>query len=686
MKPTRFLARRHAFAAAACVTPFCAHAQATADATPAPPALPAVVVTGNPLHSADTAAPVSSLAGDALVLRRGSSLGETLDGLPGVASTAFGPNASRPVIRGLDGDRIRMLDNGGASLDASSLSFDHAVPIDPLVIERVEVLRGPAALLYGGSAIGGVVNTLDNRIPRQPASGLSGAVEGRVGGAADERGGAAVLDAGGTGFAVHADAFARRTDDLHVPAFERPVDGGGTERRDRIVNSASDAKGGALGGSLLWDHGYLGASVDTYRNDYGAVAEEDVTIRMKRDRLALAGEVRDLAGPISTVRLQASAADYQHQEVEGTGAVGTTFKNRGGDLRLEAVHARVPLAIGHLDGVFGVQGESSRFAALGEEAFVPTTHTRQWAAFALEQWQLNPRWQFNGGVRLASVTVASEGDADPAAARFGGPVQRRFTPGSAALGAVWKLGGPWQLQANAAYTERAPTSYELYADGVHAATGTYERGDLAQRMERGRNLDVAVQWQQGPDQLKLSAYATRFSNYLALMRSGEPDHVEGTDSFPVYAFEGVRARLFGAELEGRKRLWQGIAGQFDAEGSVDVVRGDNLSAGEPLPRLPPLRATAALAWHREAWQARAEVQRAMRQTRVPADDTATPGWTMVNLSAAYRLAAAGSDTLLFVRLNNLGNALAYNASSIATVRSIAPLAGRSLTAGMRVTF
>lgn len=677
---------RRAVAAAAALTAGVAAAQTSPD--PAPARLPSVVVTGNASHGNELAPPALSLAGDALSMRATSSLGGTLAGLPGVSSTYYGPNADRPVIRGQDGDRIRLLGNGGASLDASSLSYDHAVPIDPLAVERIEVLRGPAALQYGGgSAVGGVVNTIDNRIPRAPVNGLSGTVEGRLGGAANERGGSALLETGGSGFAVHVDAFARKTDDTSVPSFDRPMDDGTVQRRDRIVNSAGDAKGGALGGSLLWDHGYFGASVDTYRNDYGAVAEEDVTIRMKRDRLALGGEVRDLGGPVATLRLQASLADYQHQEVEGDGAVGTTFKNRGGDLRLEAVQARRTLGTGQLDGVFGLQAESARFAALGDEGFVPVTHTRQGAAFVHEQWRLNPAWQFSGALRAESVRVDSNGDADPATVRFGAPVQRRFTPYSAALGSVWRLGGPWQLSANAAYTERAPSAFELYADGVHAATGTYERGNVDQRPERGRTVDVDLQWQQGPDQWKLGAYASRFSNYIALVRTGEPDQVDDDGNpYPVYAFEGVRALLWGLEAEGRKRLWQGV-GQLDLEGSADLVRGDNLSTGEPLPRLAPLRASLALAWQQARWTHRAEVQHALRQTRVPSDDTATPGWTVLNLATSYRLQLGErSDALLFLRLNNVGNALAYNAGTIATVRWLAPLPGRSLSAGLRLTF
>src|SRR5438552_2620511 len=234
-------------------------AQAQAQSQPSLAAAPpsTVVITGNPLGSTDIATPSTVLSGEGLVLRRGSSLGETLDGLPGVSSSYFGPNANRPVIRGQDGDRIRVLSNAGASLDASSLSFDHAVPIDPLVVERIEVLRGPAALLYGGSAVGGVVNTIDNRIPRQRLDIVSGAAEIRLGGAASERGASGLVESGSNRFALHADAFWRNTDDLRVPEFDRPLERGGSERRDRIVNSASKAKGGALGGSLVWDHGYV---------------------------------------------------------------------------------------------------------------------------------------------------------------------------------------------------------------------------------------------------------------------------------------------------------------------------------------------------------------------------------------------------------------------------------------------
>lgn len=650
------------------------------------PSTSTVVVTGNPLGREDLAAPATVLSGDRLLLQRGSSLGETLSEVPGVSSTYFGPNANRPTIRGQDGDRIRVLSNAGASLDASSLSFDHAVPIDPLVVERLEVVRGPAALLYGGSAVGGVVNAIDNRIPKAALDGTTGVVEGRLGGAASERGLSALVESGSDRFGLHADVFKRRTDDLRVPAFDRPLEDGGSERRRRIANSASDAEGGALGGSMLWSTGHAGASVDTYRNTYGAVAEEDVRIRMRRDRVAADGEWRDLPGPFRTLRLQGAHTDYRHEEFDApSGEVGTTFKNRGGDLRIEAVHRPFALPLGTLDGVWGLQAESSRFQALGEEAFVPSTRTRQLAVFGLEEWKASRAWQFSAGLRGERVTVRSEGDAaDAAEPRFGAAAERRFSPRSGSLGATWKPAAGWTVSASAAYTERAPSSYELYANGLHAATGTFERGQPDQSVERGRHLELGAAWQPGQDtHLKLGVFASRFANYISLRPTGEPDIVDDEGhAHPVYAFEGVRARLRGAELEAHHTLRPGL----DLQGQLAVVRGEDLSHGEPLPRIAPLRAGLGVQWTQGAWQMGLQVEHAARQSRVPAHDSATPAWTMVNASVSTRRTLGGLDTLWFLKLQNLGDELAYNAGTIATVRPLAPLPGRSAMAGVRVRF
>lgn len=647
-----------------------------------------IVVTGNPLGRDTLLQPASVLSGPGLSLRRAASLGETLDGLPGVAATGFGPNSSRPVIRGLDGDRVRLLDNGGASVDASSLSFDHAAATDPLVLERVEVLRGPAVLLYGGSATGGVVNGIDNRIPRAPVAGLGGRAELRLGGAASERAAAAVLEAGAGRWAWHADAYTRQGDDLRTPDHPPVEDGTPLGATDRVRNSTARSSGGAVGGGWVSDRGYLGASVETARHRYGVTVEPDVFIRLQRERLALAGEWRALAGPFTQISAQASHTDYQHEEVEGSGEVGTTFDSRGRELRLQARHA----PLGPLTGVVGLQTEGLDFSALGEEAFVPGTRTRSTALFVLEEMNAGPA-VLSLGARSERVRVASEGDApDAAEARFGDATERRFSPFSAALSA--RVGGTqgWQGRLSLGRTERAPAYYELYANGVHVATAAYERGDASLPLERSRHVEAGAGWISGGHGVQFSAWHTRFSSYLALDATGvdiavpgepgEPDEV-----VPEYAFRAVRARLQGLELEAHTR-WSGVAGwpfALALGAGLDWVRGDNLDQGEPLPRLAPRRLRATLEAQGEGWRLGLGLRHSAQQSRVPATDTATPGHTVVDLWASGAL-PLGPETNWFAKLSNLGNELAYSATTLATMRGLSPAAGRALSVGVRARF
>lgn len=623
-----------------------------------------VVITGNPLGRESATQPTSVLSGDGLALRRSGTLGETLDGLPGVSATGFGPNASRPVIRGLDGDRLRLLDNGGASIDASNLSFDHAPATDPLVTERIEVLRGPAALLYGGNATGGVINSIDNRIPKLGAAGLSGRAEVRFGGAAAERAGAAVLEGGSGSWAWHADASGRSGSDQRVPRYTPIEDGVALDPATRVRNSAARSEGGAFGGGYVSANSYLGASVETSRNHYGVTVEPDVFIRMQRDRAALAGEWRALAGPFTQVAVNASHTRYRHEEVEGSGEVGTTFKSSGDDFRLQAHHA----PIGPVRGVIGLQAESLDFSALGEEAFVPSTRTRQQAAFALEEWDTGP-WQLSAGLRAEQVKVAADGGSE-----------RRFSPASASLSAKLGSGEGWQGSLTLGRTERAPAYYELFANGVHVATGAYERGDPTLDTEQSRHVEAGLAWVRGPHQLKANVYQTRFARYIALDATGNE-----VDGVPEYAFRGVRARLQGFELEGKTRVLSGMPVALDLTGNLDQVHGDNLDSGEPLPRLAPLRLRVGLAASAEGWRGGIGVRHNARQDRVPANDSATPGVTALDLWAGGDIAFADA-TSWFAKLDNATNRLAYNATSIVTARGLSPLPGRALTVGLRSRF
>jgi len=650
-----------------------------------------VVITGNPLGRDSAAQPSSVLTGEGLVLRRASTLGETLDGLPGVSASWFGPNSSRPVLRGLDGDRVRLLDNGGASVDASNLSFDHAVGIDPLVAERLEVLRGPAALLYGGNATGGVVNSMNNRVPRVAATALSGRAELRLGGAARERSAAAVLEGGGpggSGLNWHADVFSRTSGDQRAPHFV-PVEGGQPLPPSTVVrNSAAQASGGAVGAGWVGEHGFLGAAVDTYSNRYGVTAEPDVRIDLKRHRLEVAGEARALnkasAGWLSRVWFQASHTDYQHQEVEGDGAVGTTFKSRGSDFRAQVQHA--PLLsnglFSGLEGVWGVQAEKLDFSALGEEAFVPGTHSRSAALFVLEELKLGA-WVLSAGARLEQARVNSEGDGNNAdEPRFGSSVERRFTPKSSALGALAELGGGWQFNAALSRNQRAPAYYELYANGAHLATGAFERGDPRLAVERSQHAELGLRWKKGTQHLSATLFRTRFANFIALDATGKSVAGPDDSSLPEYTFAAVPARLVGLEVDGRWQLHPAVG----LTAGVDTLRGDNLATGEGLPRQPPLRWRVGLDARVSGINLGLNLRHNARQSRVPSTDSPTPGYTLLDLSASGPLPTFAQGALWFVKLGNASNRLAYNAGTVATLRGLAPLPGRALSAGVNVRF
>lgn len=653
-----------------------AHAQTTPE-----PSLAPVIVTGNPLGSNELIAPADQIAGPDLLLRAKPTLGETLDGMPGVSSTYFGPNASRPVIRGLDGDRIRILNNGSASHDASSLSYDHAVTLDPLLVERVEVLRGPGVLQYGGSAVGGVVNVIDNRIHRERLFGSEGGVAGKadlgLASGNGEQAGSVALDAGNQRYGLHVDVMSRNTRDVEVPVALDCTRGGVTSSAKRICNSASETWGGALGGSLLFDHGYLGASLSTYDTHYGTVAEDAVGIRMRSSRLALEGEVRELGTALQSLKFQFNRTDYRHTEFEAE-TPGTQFKTLGNDLRLQARHAK----LGALDGVVGLQFEDSEFSADGSEAYAPYSRTRSSAVFAHEE--LGTSWgKLSAGARLEAVQIESFGN--PTETRFT-PATRSFNPGSYALGALWNVAPEWQLSSNLSWSERAPRDYELFADGVHVATKVYENGNANLEKERSTNLDVGASWKRGAHSAGVQAFVHQFSNYIGLEATGQTVTVDGTD-YERYRYTPVQARFTGVEASGKLRLLD--RGQtLDLALRADSVRADNTSTGQPLPRIAPLRLGATLLWSSGPWGARLGVDQIAAQDRVPDGQRATGGYTLWNAALTYRAKAGRSSLLWYARLDNIGDTLAYSATSILTQTAAgkAPLPGRSLKAGVQILF
>ena len=690
------------YAAVASAISVSSPARAEVAAAAAPQKVDEIVIIGNPLDARDVVSPVSTLSGTELLLKKGNSLGETLNNLPGVSQSWFGPNASRPVIRGLDGDRIRILNNLGSSLDASSVSNDHNPSIDALVIEKVEVLRGPAALLYGGAAIGGVVNIVDNRIPRNAISGVSGSLETRFGGAERERGTSAVTELGAGVFALHVDAFTRDTDDYKVPSST----GLGLNNNNRIVNSASQAKGGAVGASYQFDKGYVGAMHSDYKTLYGTVAEEAVRIDMRQKRDSVEANFHGLDGLITGVFAKFNQSDYEHTE-KNDGVPQTTFKNKGNDFRLEVKHAK----IGALQGVVGLQTEDFDFSALGAETFVPLTRTKNQAVFAFEELNAGA-WKIQFGGRIEQNKISSDGGAGSGslanAVRFGDARTRAFTAGSASVGAIYKITPALSVTSNLAFTQRAPTFYELFADGPHGATGAYEAGNPSFGKERSTAIDLAMQWKEGASSARVGIFAQKFGNYISLRRTGLDRDADGNGNgvgvtacadgtsvesgctaklLPEFRYSAISARFAGFEIEGKQRLIDGLY-TVDVEAKADYTRADDRTNDEPIPRVAPLRVTGGLVWAMGDWGARVEAQNVAKQNRFSSDDIggSTGGYTFINAAATYGFKMDRIGGTVFLRGTNLTDRKAFNASSVDTIRGLAPLPGRGVKAGVQVNF
>jgi iron complex outermembrane receptor protein len=679
-----------------------------------PIALENLVVTASPYgrNQADLAQPTSVLAGRELNLRQAPTLGELLAGQPGVSSTYFGPGASRPVIRGLGGDRLRVLENGLGALDASATSPDHAVSLDPLLIERVEVVRGPSALLYGGNAVGGVVNVITHRIHSAlPDRPFQARAEVRAGSADDSLTSGMVLDGAAGRIAWHVDAYARDTGDVAIPGFAESArrraaeaaeaaahgDEPPAEIAGHIPNTALRNDGGAFGLSLISERGFVGLAYSGHNSRYGVPAgahahaddegaaephhgEEGVRIDLRQRRLDLEGAITEAFGPFSGARFKLGTARYRHAELEGD-TVGTVFHNEGYDGRLEFMHG----SAGGLAGAFGWQGGRSDFDAVGDEAFVPPSRTDNQALFLLEEAAVGfGTWQF--GARYEQQEIER---------RDGSDIGRDDGQVSLSLGYLHRLGEVWTLGASLARTERAPNAQELYADGPHVATNAYEVGDPSLGTEGSVALDVTLRRRTGLVTGSLTLFANHFDGFIFELPTGERAeegaggwevHADAHDDhgIAVYRFVQRDARFVGAEAEAIVHLHEGPDGQFDLIFGADLVRGRNRTDGTDLPRITPVRLKSGAAWRRGALALGAEVQFVARQSRTAPDEVPTAAYDLISAYANYRLISGPLNWDLFIRGTNLGDREARLHTSF--LKDVAPLPGRDVTAGVRLTF
>jgi len=667
--------------------------------TPEPDAteLDEVVVTALPLGRGadDLVSSVAVLSGDELVHRRQATLGETLSGIPGVNSDTFGGGASRPVIRGQTSPRVRVLSNGAALLDASEISPDHAVSVEPLLVEGIEILRGPSALLYGGGAIGGAVNVIDRRVPARPAYGVSGAVEGRAGTADDERTAVAGVTAGDGVFALRLEALRRESDDYAVPRFTPPHEAHEDEPEhdhgpvEVLEGSFNDTRTVTIGASWTGADGYFGAAWTEQNSRYGLPGhshayegchahgaglhcgdDEDEPdhdhdhdehgaplIDLRSRRIDVRGELRQPIAGVERLSLRGGFTDYAHDEMEGD-EVATTFTNEGYDLRLELEHAPV----GPARGMAGVQIARSDFAAVGHEAYLPANRTDSTALFALEEVEL-------GELRLELAARQEWQEVDAV-----GRSASEHTPFSISAGLVWSPAPDWSAAASLSRSQRAPTAQELYADGVHLATNTYELGTPDLDVETVHAAEVSLRRTRGDTTFSASAYRYRYDGYIYAAT------LDAYEAFRLIRYSQADAVFTGVEGELRHRF----SPAFSAELFGDYVRAKFEDGGGDVPRIPAARLGVRAEFLRGPWSGDIAYQRVFRQDDIAAFESATPGYDMLNGTIAYDFPLAGAGAQVYLRGSNLLDELAMNHASY--LAGSAPLRGRNLALGLRVVF
>ncbi|VWX54237.1 TonB-dependent receptor [Novosphingobium sp. 9U] len=654
----------------------------------------------------------SVLAGEALTRNLRPSIGETLAKLPGVSATSFGPSASRPILRGFQGERVRVLTDGIGSVDVSNTSVDHAVVIDPLLAERVEVLRGPSALLFGSSAVGGVVNVIDTRIPRTiPGNGYRVSGIASYGSAAQERSGEVAGDVAlGDKFVVHADGSYLKTDDLRIGGHalsptaraaalsqvglpqdsEEPIDFAGSAAiKGRLPNSAAKTWTAGVGASLITDTGQLGVSYSHYDSFYGVPVryateigqeQEAPRLDLKQDRVDLRGEVDTGGGFLDRIRVRAAHATYRHFELEENGEIGTAFYNNGLEGRLEFVQARR----GVWSGASGVQYFNRRFNVVGEEAFLPRNESDQTGLFTLQQFNFGAL-KAEAGARYEWSNLKAGSDED--ARFFEG--RRSFHAFSGSLGASYGLTDDIRIGVSGSYTERAPSAEELFANGGHAGTQAYELGNPNFGLEKGWGLEATLHAHTDRVSFDASAYYNRFSNYIYQNQLDQGVCAAGALQYgavgrqvdlPCFQYQQADARYYGFEADVSAQLLTLGTTKINADILGDYVRANVIDEG-PVPRIPAPRVLGGLEAQGDTFSARAEVEHVFEQNRTADFETSTDAYTMVNASVSLSPFGKDNKTQVILSANNLFDVTARRAASF--LKDFAPLAGRDLRATIR---
>jgi iron complex outermembrane receptor protein len=657
--------------ASAILSAFSSQAHAAEASAPSEPVVPQVVVTATPFGNSandQILAPAKVLAGDELRDKSGSSLGETLSQELGVSASAFGAGASRPIIRGLEGARVKMLENGMAVSDVSGLSNDHAVAAEGAVAQQIEILRGPAALLYGSGAIGGLVNVVNERIPAALEPKTTGQLEARASSVDSGRNMSGTIDGSVGKMAWHLDGNLRNAGDYKIPGNR--VLGDPDSASGRLPHSDTRERNAGLGGSYVDSWGFVGASVSHLTNIYGIPSDEGSRIDQKQTRYDIDSLVKAPLPGFETFKFKAGYTDYQHAELNDENAPEVLFKNRSLETRAELTHK--PLAGWH--GTFGVQTESTHFSALSAEGgpdTVPVTRSTSNAAFLVEEIDVG-KVRFNAGARVERVKR------EPVTG-----VDRSFNLQSGSAGAMWAFVPGYAMGATLSYAQRAPSTEELYSGGPHDATVTFDIGNADFKKETSRNIELTVQKTTGLVRWKANAFRNKVSDFIYGHITGNLVDEEGNpgEELRERIFEQAGATIQGAEAE---LEYNPTGAGWSGRVFADTSRG-KLDAGGSLPLQPATRVGVSTGYKMGAWRAGLSLVHAQSQDRLASfENSDTPSYNQVNANLSYTQKIEGNDLTWFLLAKNLTNDEIRVSTSV--LKDISPLPGRNIVFGVRAKF
>ncbi|RMD89584.1 MAG: TonB-dependent receptor [Alphaproteobacteria bacterium] len=633
----------------------------------------------------ETVEATSVLAGEGLDEALSPTIGDTLAGLPGVSQTAFGQAASRPVIRGLSGDRLRVLVNGLGSFDVSTASPDHAVALDLSSARRIEVVRGPATLLYGADAVAGVVNVIDDRVPRDlPADGRAdGFLRALYGANSNQvQGGGSISAEIAGGLMAHAGGYWLDTGDFHAPGFLRSaalraseaLTPGTPEPFGRADNS--DQRNWSAGGgvSYVGDFGFFGSSVTSWKNNYGVPVESDVRIDANQTRVDVIGEVDREVAFFDQANLRFGYGDYGQVELED-GAVGTRFANKEWEARMDLIQR----PIGDLTGTIGLQFRGRDFSAEGDEVFAPASQTFGWGLVALESYDLD-RWRIDTALRLDrqridAGAIVVERDGMPVT--FGDEV-RHFTGVSLSAGLSYTHPEGYLFGVTGFRVERQPTAAELFSGGPELATQTFVLGNADLGEETLRGIELTLKKTAGPLHFSVNGFYYSYRDFITQRFTGRL-----VDGLREVVFDGIGTRFLGIEIEGDYEAWQHGDQALILDLSFDLVNAEERASGRPLPRIPPKSLTLAAEYQSLYADFRIEGAFSANQTRLAAFETA-PG-SSLDLSATLTLHPfPDQDIALLIQGRNLaGDTIRYHASFL---QDRVPAPGRDLRIALKAEF